>query len=64
MLVNCHNEESNLETFVDVVTLTWNNQQLHIKFDEVKNAFKIITEHNMGVFPSSANGILIQDGGK
>lgn len=45
-------------------TFIMNGQYLNLYWDEYRNAFKILTDGKMSVFPSSANGILIQDGGK
>ena len=41
-----------------------NGQYLNLYWDEYRNAFKILTDGKMSVFPSSANGILIKDEGK
>lgn len=49
---------------VDKATFEMNEQTVTIYWDNDRNAFKILTDGKMSVFPSSSNGILIQDGGK
>ena len=50
-----------VEAEAEDFTLIKNGQTLNVYWDEYRNAFKILTDGKMSVFPSSANGILIKD---